>query len=53
MHHLACTCLNIIKTLFISTFHVMGVTLMELGIPVTASCMHCDTKLAMLLVYLL
>jgi hypothetical protein len=53
MHNLACTCLYIIKAIFTSTFHVVRVTLVELGIPVTTSCMHFDTKLAMLLVYLL
>ena len=51
MHNLACTCLYIIKTLFISMFHVVGLTVVKLGIPVTTSCMHFDTKLAMLLVY--
>ena len=53
MHNLACTCLYIIKTLFISMFHVVHVTLVELSVPVTTSCMHFDTKLAMLLVHLL
>ncbi len=47
MHDLACTCLYIIKTLFFSIFHVVRVTLVKLDVPVTTSCMHFDTKLAM------
>jgi len=53
MHDLACTCLHIIRQLFLSMFHVVHEAMVKLGVPVTTFCMHFDTKLAMLLEYLL